>query len=52
LRSLVVTTEIRLCSRSKLAKVEGARFCGYSEVYCVAVAAPPPPPPPGLDLGS
>jgi hypothetical protein len=35
--------------------VEGARFCGYSEVYCVAVAAPPPPPPPpppGLDLGS
>jgi hypothetical protein len=32
--------------------VEGARFCGYSEVYCVDVAAPPPPPPPGLDLGS
>jgi len=28
----------RLCSRSKLAKVERPRFWGYSEVYCVAVA--------------
>jgi hypothetical protein len=30
-------SENRLCSRSKLAKLERARFWGYSEVYCVAV---------------
>ena len=30
------TSANRLASRSKLAKVERARFWGYSEVYCVA----------------
>jgi hypothetical protein len=38
LRSLVVDAANRLASRSKLPKLERARFWGYSEVYCVAVA--------------
>jgi hypothetical protein len=33
----VVTSENRLTSRSKLAKLERPRFWGYSEVYCVGV---------------
>jgi hypothetical protein len=30
-------SENRLSSRSKLPKLERARFWGYSEIYCVAV---------------
>jgi hypothetical protein len=32
-------SENRLSSRSKLPKLERARFWGYSEIYCVAVCA-------------